>query len=133
MIRFVLDTDTCIFWLKGHRAVERRMLEVGAEHIALSVITVCELAYGAWKSARRDDNCRVLQRLQTTLRTLHTTDPVSQLFGRWKAQLEMKGSGLDDAVLLIAAITHAHDAILVTNNEAHFARLPELVSENWIR
>ncbi len=49
MIRFVLDTDTCIFWLKGHRAIEQRLVQVGTQHVALSVITACELAYGAWK------------------------------------------------------------------------------------
>jgi len=132
MIQFVLDTDSCIFWLKGHRSIEQRILQVGAEQVAISVITACELAYGAWKSQRRQDNLRVLERLQRTLQMLHTTDPVIQCFGRWKAQLEGKGAGLDDADLLIASIAHAHRCTLVTNNQAHFARLPELIVENWL-
>ena len=132
MIRFVLDTDSCIFWLKGHHPIEQRILQVGVEQVAISVITACELAYGAWKSQRRQDNLRVLERLQRTVQTLHTTDHVIQLFGRWKAQLEEKGAGLDDADLLIASIAHAQRCTLVTNNQAHFTRLPELLVENWL-
>lgn len=133
MIQFVLDTDTCIFWLKGNWEIEHRVLDVGVERVAISVITACELAYGAWKSARREENLRTLARLLRTIQTLHTTDEVSQLFGRWKAQLEGSGAGLDDADLLIAAITRTHQATLVTNNHAHFSRLPELSIQNWLR
>ncbi|MBI2885412.1 MAG: type II toxin-antitoxin system VapC family toxin [Candidatus Omnitrophica bacterium] len=132
MIRFVLDTDTCIFWLKGNRGIDRRIHAVGIEVVAISVITACELAYGAWKSQRREENLRVLERLQRTLPTLHTTDPVIQRFGNWKAELEGKGAGLDDADLLIASIASAHECTLVTNNQAHFARLPHLTVENWL-
>ena len=57
---------------------------------------------------------------------LHTTNRVAQIFGRWKAQWERKGVGLDDADLLIAAITYVHNGILVTHNQMYFARLPEL-------
>ncbi|HBH96851.1 MAG TPA: PIN domain nuclease [Candidatus Omnitrophica bacterium] len=131
MIRFVLDSDTCVFWLRGNRAIERRILEAGTEQVALSMITRCELTYGAWKSARREENLKTLERLHATFTTLQTTDDVSRFFGRWKAQLEGAGAGLDDADLLIAAIAHAHQATLVTNNESHFRRLPGLLVENW--
>jgi len=132
MTRFVLDTDTCIFWLKGDRSIEQRLLQAGREQVGIAVITACELAYGAWKSQRRQENLRVLERLHQTLQTLHTTDDVIQLFGRWKAHLEGKGAGLDDADLLIASIAHAHRCVLVTNNQAHFARIPELAVDNWL-
>ena len=131
MVRFVLDTDICIYWLKGHRAIERRLLSVGMRQVGLTVVTACELAYGAWKSARRQENLQILERVRHALPLLHTTDEVIERFGQWKAELEGKGAGLDDADLLIAAITHAHHCTLVTNNRAHFSRLPGLRIENW--
>ena len=131
MIRFVLDTDTCVFWLRGHQGVEQRILKVGVDDMAISIVTVCELTYGAWKSQRRQENLRVVDRLCQQLQILHTTNEVSHLFGRWKAQLENSGIPLDDVDLLIAAITHAHDCTLVTNNQSHFRRLPELAVDNW--
>jgi tRNA(fMet)-specific endonuclease VapC len=133
MIRFVLDTDTCIYWLKGHRGIEQRVVECGLEQIAISVITACELTYGAWKSARREEHFRAVAQLQRAVSVLHTTNQVIQSFGRWKAHLEGQGIGLDDADLLIAAIASAHGCALVTNNERHFKRLPELSVENWVR
>lgn len=132
MIRFALDTDACIFWLKGHRAIEQRILQVGIEQVGITVISACELAYGAWKSQRRQENLRVLERFHKSVQTLHTIDEAIPWFGRWKAQLEGKGTGLDDADLLIASIAHAHGCTLVTNNQAHFARIPELVIDNWL-
>ena len=112
--------------------MEQRILQVGSNAVAMTIITACELFYGAWKSSRRQENLRLLQRLQHTLPTLHTTEAVAEHFGRWKAQLESKGTGLDDADLWIAAIAQAHGCALVTNNTAHFARLPELRLENWL-
>ena len=132
MIRFVLDTDSCIFWLKGHRSLEKRILDVGVEQVGICVITACELAYGAWKSQRRQENLRVLERLHRTIQTLHTTEGVSRLFGQWKASLEGQGVGLDDADLLIASIAHVHGCVLVTNNLTHFRRIPDLVVDNWL-
>ena len=132
LMRYVLDTDPCIFWLKGNRAIEQQILQVGIEHIAVCVITACELAYGSWKPQRHHENLQTLDRLLQTLSMLHTTNRVAQVFGRWKARLEGKGVGLDDADLLIAAITYVHDGILVTHNQTYFARLPELRIDNWI-
>mgnify|MGYP001575779745 CR=1 FL=1 len=132
MIRFVLDTDICIFWLKGNRQIEQRLIQVGMERVALSVVTACELAYGAWKSHRRQENLRVLERLHRTLPILHTTDRIVQLFGSWKASLESQGAGLDDADLLIASIAHANGCALVTNNRTHFTRIPGLAVERWL-
>lgn len=36
------------------------------------------------------------------------------------------------ADLQIAAIAEAHDFILVTGNERHFRRVPDLRIENWL-
>ena len=46
-MRFLLDTDTCVFWLRGHIPVRDRLSAVGPEAVAVSVITLAELRYGA--------------------------------------------------------------------------------------
>jgi len=128
---FILDTDTCIYWLKGNRKIERRILEEGLKNVAITVITVCELLYGAYKSAKKDDNLRVVQELTGMIRVIHTSDEVAFLYGRLKAELEKKGSPLDDADLLTASITLAEGAILVTNNTRHFRKIRQLKVDNW--
>jgi tRNA(fMet)-specific endonuclease VapC len=48
------------------------------------------------------------------------------------AMLRMRGQLIEDADLLIAAIALVHDMSLVTNNTAHFARIPGLQVEDWL-
>jgi tRNA(fMet)-specific endonuclease VapC len=43
-----------------------------------------------------------------------------------------KGLNLEDADILIAAITIRNNGILVTNNIKHFENIDNLVMENWI-
>ncbi len=131
MARYVLDTDICIFWLRGDKRIERKVLSAGLERIFITVITECELFYGAFKSARRAENVALLEELQSKVRTLHTSSAVGPAYGKLKATLEKNGERLDDADLLIAAIVLASGGILVTNNASHFVRIPGLKLENW--
>lgn len=134
MNRYVLDTDSCIYWLKGDKNVEKRILEVGIENIYLTVITLCELFYGAYKSAKKEKNLKVLNNLISRIGVIHTAEETAQLYGRTKAHLEKKGEIVDDADLLIACITMSNKrGTLVTNNTEHFKRIANLKVENWIR
>ena len=131
MPKYVLDTDTCIYWLKGNKNIEKRILKAGMENILISVITQCELFYGAFKSAKRKRNLKVVRDLMRKIKILHTTEEVPLIYGKTKAELERKGQSLDDADLLIASITLANGYILITNNIDHFQRIPDLKIENW--
>ena len=46
--------------------------------------------------------------------------------------LRIAGTPLEDADVLIAATAIRYDAVLVTDNTKHFARVPHLTLENWI-
>ena len=130
--KYILDTDTCIYWLKGDRRVEKRILVSGLENAMITVITECELFYGAYKSARVDKNIEVLKVLRKRIKTIQTSAAVAPLYGKIKADLEQKGQTLDDADLLIAAITLACNGTLITNNTSHFSRIVDLQIENWV-
>ncbi len=47
---YILDTNICIYWLKGNKNIEAKALEVGLETLSISFITLCELYFGAYKS-----------------------------------------------------------------------------------
>jgi len=49
-VKYLLDTDTLIFWLKGNQSIERKALEIGLEHLGYSIISKAELFYGAYNS-----------------------------------------------------------------------------------
>jgi tRNA(fMet)-specific endonuclease VapC len=45
---YLLDTDICIYWLKGYQPVKDHLLNTGIVHIAISVITAAELYFGVY-------------------------------------------------------------------------------------
>lgn len=131
MDKFILDTDTCIYWLKGNENIERSIIRHGLGNIFITVITECELFYGAYKSMKKDKNLAIVEELKTRIETLHTASGIPSLYGKIKAELESKGQVLDDADMLISSIALLNNATLVTNNIEHFKRISGLKIENW--
>ncbi len=128
----ILDTDVCIEILRGNeRVLERRR---GAlDEVATTWITACELAYGAAKSRAVKKNQTLATEFLATLPVVGLDLPAAERFGRLKADLERGGNILADADLMIAAITQAQGASLVTGNLRHYARIAGLRVEDWIR
>jgi tRNA(fMet)-specific endonuclease VapC len=131
MNSFILDTDICIYWLKGNERIEKKIIQTGFANIFITVITECELYYGAFKSARREQNLSVIRELKRKIQTFHTSEGISYIYGELKSDLEKKGQTIDDADLLIASIVLEKNATLVTNNMEHFKRIPVLKVVNW--
>lgn len=130
---YILDTDTIIYWLKGNKNIERKIIKVGLSNVRITVLSCCELYYGAYKSKKVDENLMVIEKLKQKIQVIHTSDEVDKNYGRIKATLESSGIPLDDSDMLIAGITITNKGILVTNNIKHFNRIEGLTIENWSR
>ncbi|MFH0911672.1 MAG: type II toxin-antitoxin system VapC family toxin [Planctomycetota bacterium] len=130
---YLLDTDTLIFYLRGHAHVVGcfRLHETSPK--ALSVVTYGELLYGAYKSAQPVENAARVRRLGELLPVVEISSAVIESFAHIKAELEGRGTRLDDFDLLIASTAMHLNYTLVTNNTAHFRNVPGLVLENWSR
>lgn len=128
---FLLDTDTIILNLKGHPAVKESLWRHINDPLMISVITCMELYYGAYKSPNIAGNLAKIQTIEGTLEVIPLGPESAQIFGMLKAQMEKKGTRLDDFDLAIAASALAHNLILVTNNISHFKRIPGLKLANW--
>lgn len=131
-MKYLLDTDTCVFWLKGNEHIEQKVLTVGIDNVALSFINVSELYYGAYKSQRVEANLAMVRRLTTQLHVVESDETISEMFGELKAILESAGTIIDDADLYIAACAVVHGLTLVTNNTKHFKRIKGIKLQNWI-
>jgi len=129
---YILDTDTCVFWLKGNHYTEKKIEEQGIENIFVTIITACELYFGAYNSQKKDNNMLVLDDLFSMIGIIQTTSEVAKIFGETKTRLKRLGKLINDADLLIASIVVANNGVLVTNNTAHFERVPDLNLENWL-
>jgi tRNA(fMet)-specific endonuclease VapC len=131
-VSYLLDTDTCIYWLKNRQSVRERVREVGWNQISICVITVAELYYGAYNSDRVTENLARAEFFIQQLPVLPLSNNALRRFGQLKAELRKAGQPLADFDLLIASIALAEGYVLVTNNTRHYDRIPELQLENWI-
>lgn len=131
-MKFLLDTDTCVYWLRGHLPVRERLAEIDPKAIAISVITLAELRYGAACSTQTAHNHRTIDDFIDTTTVLGLTPEAVALFGDIKADLRKRGLLIEDMDLLIAATARAYDLTLVTNNVSHFERIADLRLENWV-
>jgi predicted nucleic acid-binding protein len=130
---YLLDTDTVIYSLKGHEAVSGHLQRHLDDPIKISIITCMELYYGAHKSKQITGNLAKIRTLERSIEVKPVGQESAETYGMLKAQLEKKGSRLDDFDLIIAASALAHNLTLVTNNTDHFKRIDGLKLANWTK
>ena len=130
---YLIDTDTIIYHLKGVKKVVDAFEARSSSPMAISVITYGELVYGAEKSAQPTHNLPKVRRIGELLPVIEVTKGVMDTFGSLKAELERGGKRLDDFDLIIASTAMMLGYTLVTNNERHFSRVPDLPVESWIQ
>lgn len=127
-----LDTNACIRAL--NRSSERLVAQLEAHdpsEIAVSSVVRAELAYGARRSRRVEENLGVLRRFLAPFRSVAFDERCADHYGRIRAELEAQGTVIGPNDLLIAATAQAHDALLVTANTREFSRVTGLRFENW--
>lgn len=134
MIRYLLDTNICIYLIrKKPTRVLRKLQRIQVSEIGISSITLSELEYGAAKSARPERNKLALTQFLAPIEILPYDDRAALRYGPVRAHLERKGTPIGSLDLLIAAHALSLGCVLVTNNESEFKRIPGLKVENWTR
>ncbi len=131
----VLDTNAVSAIMRGDVAVKDRLLAHRRGDVAIPQPVAAEIEYGLSRlpaSRRRtelEDRWHIVSR---EIPRLEWTDEVSVAFGLVKADLEHRGTPLDDFDIAIGAHALAHRATLVTNNSTHFDRIDGLSIEDWL-
>lgn len=129
---YVLDTNTCIYWLKGREEIRRRIEQIGTDNLRMTVVTLAEMRYGAYNSQKVEENLKNIDNFLRKVRVLFLNEDAANKFGKIKVDLCRGGQIIDDFDILISAITLSNDGILVTNNIEHFKRIEGLKFENWL-
>ena len=102
--------------MKGHPTVQENLRRHLNDPLRISIVTCMELYYGAYKSQQVTGNLAKVKRIEETLEIIPLGTETAEIFGRLKAQREIKGTRLDDFDLIIAACALTHNLTLVTNN-----------------
>jgi tRNA(fMet)-specific endonuclease VapC len=130
-MRFLLDTNICMYALKQHQVVLGRLLAERPIDVGLSVITEAELRTGAAKSASSTKTTRLLENFLRPLTVLDFTSSDAMAYSEVRATLERVGTPIGPLDTLIAAQAVARKLTLVSNNEREFTRIVGLRLENW--
>ena len=130
---YMLDTNICIYVLKNHSAKLKHKFKVSRD-LCISAVTYAELCFGIENGdvslrGKRREQFDAFTRL---LLTLPLDDDAGRHYGRIRAHLKSKGSTIGNNDLFIAAHALSSGAVLVSNNEREFKRVPGLVVENWL-
>jgi len=129
---YILDTDTCIYWLKGKEEIKRKVEQIGVNGLRVTIITLAELKYGAYNSQKVNKNLRNINNFLKEVKVLLLNEDAAERFGKIKADLRRSGQVIGDFDILIASIATANECTLVTNNINHFERIEKLQLENWL-
>jgi tRNA(fMet)-specific endonuclease VapC len=130
-VNWLFDTDIIIYQMKGVPSVARRVEATLPARRYITLITLGELYFGVFRSRRVEANLRRYRRFLTTVKLLPFTPTVAERFGVIKASLANRGEMVADHDIWIAVHALVHGAVLVTNNERHYRRIPDLRIENW--
>jgi tRNA(fMet)-specific endonuclease VapC len=131
-MRYLLDTNPCIHFLNGTSAILRRRIEAAPEdRLVVCSVVRAELFYGAAKSLNPTRTLEMQERFLACFPSIPFDDAAANIYGVIRAQLERMGTPIGANDLLIASIALANDLTLVTHNTNEFARVPELLIEDW--
>ncbi|RAM52969.1 MAG: type II toxin-antitoxin system VapC family toxin [Hapalosiphonaceae cyanobacterium JJU2] len=136
----LLDTDTLTHLYAGNSNVVERLKTVEDPEVGITIITKAEVLRGRIDyllKAETGNNLlkaqELLFRTEELLRELLII-PISQAasdeFERLRTVSKLRKIGRAD--LLIASITLANRAILVTRNTRHFKQIPGVRVVNWV-
>ncbi len=128
---YLLDTNICIYIINQQPAqVLQRLIQAGRESLAISAVTVAELAFGVAKSTRPDSQAK-LENFLSKFPIVDWGQDAAWVYGNVRKALEAKGQRIGERDLLLACHALALDATMVTNNTREFERVEGLKLENW--
>ena len=133
-MKYVLDTNTLSFLMKGNPAVARILMSKSRTDVLLPQPVVAEIEYGLSRMPRSKKGDCLRQRFDLFLSELpraEWSDDVSREFGHTKANLEQRGIRIEDFDVAVAAHALALGAKLVTDNLERMKRVKGLEIENW--
>jgi len=130
-MKFLVDTNICIYALKLNPIVLERLLEQKPVDVGLSVITEAELRTGAAKSTSPTRTARLLENFLRPLTVVELVSADAVAYAQLRAKLERAGTPIGPLDTLIAAQAMARGLTLVSNNEREFRRIGGLRLENW--
>ena len=130
-MRYVLDTNTLIYFFKGLGDVSKHMLAQSPSELAIPTGVLFELEVGIAKSTSPDKRKSQLQEITALVNVLPFGIAESRSAAQIRVELEKQGLPIGPYDVLIAATALANNTILITHNQKEFGRIEGLKIEDW--
>jgi tRNA(fMet)-specific endonuclease VapC len=115
MSKYLLDTNILVAYMKKDDAV-RAKIKTHLHEISLSVITLGELSFGAYKSDHWQHNLRLWSNVIPLFEVIPIHASLAQTYGLVKSSLQETGITIGDNDLWIAATALDYGLTLVTRD-----------------
>lgn len=130
MKHYLLDTNICIFYMKGLFDLKAKFDKVNSENCLISEITLAELKFGVENSQNIEKNNKALNNFLVDIKIIPIFQGID-CYAKEKARLRKSGKTIDDFDLLIGATAVTFGLKMVTNNTNHFDRIKGIKLEAW--
>ncbi|ANI80244.1 type II toxin-antitoxin system tRNA(fMet)-specific endonuclease VapC [Sphingobium sp. EP60837] len=132
MLKFMLDTNICIFTIKNRPQEVRSAFKQHQGQMCISSVTLMELIYGAEKSSNPERNLADVEGFAARLEVLNYGREAAAHTGQLRAELSRAGTPIGPYDQMIAGHARSAGLIIVTNNQREFERVPGLRVEDWV-
>ena len=130
-MQYLLDTNTCIFYLRGKLNLDEIIRKKGKENCFISEITVFELRFGAENSEDVNKSNKAVDNFINGLTIIPIYSSVKR-YAKEKARLRKMGKPVNDEFDLLIGVTAVENKLtLVTDNGNDFKRINDIKIENW--
>jgi tRNA(fMet)-specific endonuclease VapC len=133
VIQYILDTNICVFFLRGKLNFNEFIGDKWRESCCVSEITVLELRFGAENSNNPPKHHEAVSEFLRDL-TILSVSECAIIYAKEKAYFRKLGKPVNDEFdLIIGASAITNDLTLVTDNIKHFKDLENIKIENWYK
>ncbi len=132
MLKYLLDTNIVIYVIKNRPLSVLKTFNQNQGRMAISSITLAELAHGVEKSSNPGRNMSVVEDIVSRLEVLPYDERAAWHYGLIRTALERQGTPIGVNDLHIAGHARSLGLVIVTNNLREFERVPGISLENWV-
>lgn len=130
-MQFLLDTNICVFFLRGKLNLDNLIRQKGRENCFISEITVAELRYGAENSDNPTKSHKAVDAFVSGLSIVPIYGSINR-YAKEKVRLRKIGKPMHDEFDLLIGVTAIENNLtLITDNVKDFEQLDTIKIENW--
>ncbi len=129
---YLLDTNIISHIVRNESKVIQKLFSLPTSAIYISVITYAEIQYGLQKRLNAKTLRNTINELLKRVEIVEWDQRAANVYGKVRAELEVRGKSIDTMDLLIASQAIANKMTLVSDDKV-FANIKVLKLENWLK